>query len=123
MTKQILTLQGELPAINEILAASKSHYSHYARVKRHNTTRVALECLSQKIKPIDSPIAILFAHYRPNKRKDPDNVAGGAQKMTLDGLVQGKIIPDDTMKYIQSIHHSFFVDAENPRIEVILYAG
>ena len=44
MTKQTLTLHGELPAINEIIAASKSHYSKYARVKRANTNLVALEC-------------------------------------------------------------------------------
>ena len=122
MTKQTLTLHGELPAINEIIAASKSHYSKYARVKRANTNLVALECRVQELKPIDKPVSILFAHYRKSKRKDPDNVAGGAQKMILDGLVTAGVLPDDTMKYIKSLHHTFIIDKVKPRIEVVIYA-
>jgi len=115
---QTLILAGELPALNEIIAASKTHWSRYSRVKRGNTQIVALECRAQRLKPVDAPVKIVFRHYRPNRRKDPDNVAGGAQKAILDGLVKAKILPDDTMRYISSLHHYFQIDRKKPRIEV-----
>ena len=118
LTTQTLILDGELPALNEIIAASKSHWSRYSRVKRGNTQIVALECRAQKLKPVDAPVEVIFRHYRPNRRKDPDNVAGGAQKAILDGLVKAKILPDDTMRYISSLHHYFMIDRKKPRIEV-----
>jgi Holliday junction resolvase RusA-like endonuclease len=121
LTNQTLILDGELPALNEIIAASKTHWSRYSRVKRGNTQIVALECRAQKLKPVDAPVDVIFKHYRPNKKKDPDNVAGGAQKAILDGLVKARILPDDTMRYISSLHHYFEIDRKKPRIEVQIY--
>ena len=118
LRNQTLILDGELPALNEIIAASKTHWSRYYRVKRGNTQIVALECRAQKLKPVDAPVYVIFKHYRPNKKKDPDNVAGGAQKAILDGLVKARILPDDTMRYISSLHHYFEIDKKKPRIEV-----
>ena len=42
--------------------------------------------------------------------------------MILDGLVTAGVLPDDTMKYIKSLHHTFIIDKVKPRIEVVIYA-
>lgn len=120
--RQVLRLQGELPALNEIIGASKAHWSNYARVKRQNTYLVALQCRAQHLSPIDGPVEISFLHYRPSRKKDPDNVAAGAQKMILDGLVKAAILPNDTMQYVAALHHAFEVDRDNPRIDVLIEA-
>ena len=118
---QKLDLEGSLPAINEIIANSKTHWSKYSRIKKNNTSVVALACLSQRIKPIEKSVKILFSHYCKNKRRDPDNVAGGSQKIILDGLVKAEILKNDTFEFVNSLHHEFELDKKNPRIEVFLY--
>lgn len=117
---QILTLPGELPALNEILAASKSHWRRYAANKRANTRLVWAEARAQRLQQITGAVDVTFRHYRPNRRKDPDNVAAGASKCILDGLQEAGVLPGDGMKWIGSLHHLFEIDKENPRIVVEL---
>tara|TARA_R110000803_G_scaffold4759_2_gene15907 strand:- start:1667 stop:2038 length:372 start_codon:yes stop_codon:yes gene_type:complete len=114
---QTLVLPGELPALNEILSA---HWRRYAAVKRANTRMVWAEAMAQKLTRINGAVDVVFLHYRPNRRKDPDNVAAGASKCILDGLIKAKILPDDGLKWISSLHHDFEIDKANPRIEVTL---
>ena len=121
MKTQTLILEGQLPAINEIIANSKTHWANYSRVKRGNTNLIALQCKTQRLKTFEHPVGIVFNHYRPNKRKDPDNVAGGAMKVILDGLVKAGILKDDTMDFVKCLHHTFNIDKVNPRIEVVFY--
>jgi hypothetical protein len=66
------------------------------------------------------PIRLAFRWYLKNKRKDPDNVAF-AKKYVLDGLQMGGVIEGDSMKYIQGWQEEFFVDKENPRVEVSIF--
>ena len=121
MKKQTLILEGQLPAINEIIANTKKHWANYSRVKRGNTNLIAIECKSQRLEPFINPVGIVFNHYRPNRRKDPDNVAGGAMKVILDGLVKAEILQNDTMEYVKCLHHTFTIDKVKPRIEVVFY--
>ena len=121
MKRQTIILDGELPAINEIIATTKSHWSKYSRVKKANTNIVAAEALKQKLNPIINRADIVFFHYRKNKRKDPDNVAGGAAKIILDGLVKSGVLKNDTMEFVNTLVHCFEICKKNPRIEVILY--
>ena len=121
MNRQTLILDGELPAINEIIATTKSHWSKYSRVKKANTNIVAAEALKQKLSPISNRVDIVFFHYRKNKRKDPYNVAGGAAKIILDGLVKSGVIKNDTMEFVNTLVHCFEICKQKPRIEVMLY--
>lgn len=121
MKPQQLILDGQLPAINEIIATTKSHWSKYSRVKKANTNIVASQALGQKLRPITNKVDIVFFHYRPSRRKDPDNVAGGAMKVILDGLVKAGVLKNDTMEFVNTLCHCFEVDKKNPRIEVLIY--
>jgi hypothetical protein len=117
---QTLELDGTLPDLNTIIKLAKSHYKVYANNKRVNTQLVAYECKIQKLQPIEGISTFHFAHYRPNRRVDPDN-ATAAQKYILDGLIVAKILPDDSMRYVKTLVHTFDICKKNPRILVTIY--
>jgi len=114
---QNFTVPGTLPALNEIIKASKSHHMAYANLKKDYTALVMIH--AQKLKPVDRA-DFEITWYCKDRRKDPDNVAGGGLKMLLDGLVKAKILKDDGWSQIGSITHKFEIDKTNPRVEVVL---
>lgn len=112
------TIKGELADINQIVKKSKQHYGSYATLKKNNTALVALSARNlPKIKSAD----FVITWYSKNRRKDPDNIAGGGTKMLLDGLVKAGKLENDGWKQIKSITHHFKIDKQNPRIEVQIY--
>src|SRR5690625_3020649 len=112
------TIPGELPDMNKIIKASKSHYMAYSTLKKDYTALVQMSAGSlTKIEKADFEIT----WYCKNKRKDPDNVAGGGIKFLLDGLVKAGVLDNDGWKEVNSVKHIFKVDKNNPRVEVIIH--
>ena len=107
-------IPGKLPGLNEIIDAAKSHYGEYARMKETYTSMVAW--LAKRL-PKHEKVALIITWYEPNRRRDPDNIAGGT-KFICDGLAAAETIPDDSQKHVKGIVHQFRVDKVNPRIEV-----
>ncbi len=108
-----------LPGMNEIIAAAKSHHMAYAVMKRKNTDDIVW--LIKRLPRYDT-VDITIAWYEPNMRRDIDNISAG-QKFMLDALVKAGVIEDDSQKYVKSIKHQFYVDKDNPRIELTLERG
>ena len=110
-------IKGELPTMNQIIAASKKHHMVYANMKKDYTALVQISAASlPKIERADFEIT----WYCKDKRKDPDNITGGGVKFLLDGLVKARILQNDGWKEIGEIKHHFEIDKRNPRIEVEL---
>jgi len=107
-------IPGRLPGLNEIVAAAKSHFGAYAKMKYKHTTAIAW--LAKKL-PTYKRVDLVITWHEPDQRRDPDNIMAG-QKFILDGLVAAKVIPNDNQKHIVSIVHRFRVDKQNPRVEV-----
>src|SRR5699024_4322697 len=114
MTK--FTIPGELPTLNEIIAASKSHHMQYANMKKDYT---ALVMIHAKGLPKMEWADIEITWYCKDRRKDLDNVMTG-QKFILDGLVKAGVLRNDGWAQIGDIQHRFLVDKQNPRVEVRL---
>ena len=111
-----IIIPGELPDLNAIIAASKSHYGKYSRLKAEYTNLVVW--LSKSLPPMDR--VYISCHWIcKDKRRDMDNVAVGI-KFILDGLVKAGVLKNDGWKQIAGIGHRFSVDKDNPRVEVIL---
>lgn len=118
---QKIVIPGELPDFNTIIKKSKSHWSKYAAFKHKYTFDVALIIRSQKLKPVKKyPIKIKFCFYCKGQRKDPDGISSGARKVILDSLKVAQIIIDDGFKYIAGFTDEFYLDKNNPRIEVFI---
>ena len=116
---QKLIVKGDLPSLNQVIAASKKHWSHYAKEKKRWTNTVYAEALSQKLKPVSGPVWIRCEHYLKNRRVDPDNKAIGL-KYVLDGLQVAGVLPEDNMDWIIGFIHTLAIDKDNPRLEVYL---
>jgi len=114
MKKVKIVINGELPALNEIIDASKGHWGQYSKMKKFYTSvvRKAVESLPS-IEKADFEIT----WFCKNKRKDKDNIMGG-QKFIFDGLVDAGVLKNDGWSQIGDISHLFEVDKANPRIEV-----
>lgn len=111
-----IVIPGEMPGLNEIVAAAKSHYAVYAEQKKDNTWLVQL---SARNKPKMARVAVTCTWYAKNRRRDPDNISAGV-KYILDGIVAAGILKNDGWRQIKSISHTFAVDKHSPRVEVEL---
>ena len=111
-----IVIEGEMPGMNKIIAAAKSHYGAYAKIKKENTESVAW--VAKKI-PKKERVYLDITWYCKNKRRDPDNIAG-AIKFILDGLVEAGVIANDGWKENGGWSNKFEVDKENPRVEIII---
>ena len=110
------TIPGTLATMNEIVAASKKHPMVYANMKKDFT---ALVMIHARNLPKVGKSDFVITWYCKDKRKDPDNIAGGI-KCLMDGLVKAKVLDNDGWKQVNSITHYFKVDKANPRIEVLI---
>ena len=116
--EQKLIIKGGLAATNEIINKNRTHYHAGAKQKKHNTNIVYYECLAQKLKPFTKQIDLNVIFYCKNKRKDKDNILGGAIKFILDGMIKAGIIVNDGWKEIGKFNFDFRIDKDNPRIEI-----
>ena len=64
-------------------------------------------------------VIIKINWYEANKKRDLDNISF-AKKFILDGLQQIKVLENDGWKQIAGFEDKFFIDAKNPRVEVII---
>lgn len=111
------TVHGELPTLNKVIAASKSHYGVYSKMKKKYTQLVKD---SAEGLPAIQSANFHITWYCKNRRSDPDNHASGI-KFILDGLVEAGILPNDGWNEVLSISHSFQIDKANPRVEVEIF--
>lgn len=111
-----LVIPGELPGLNEIIAASKQHYGTYATMKKDYSWMVKL--LARGLPRLEQ-VEVVCNWYCKNRKRDPDNVAAGV-KFILDGIVAAGVLPNDGYAQVTGIIHRFYVDKSNPRVEVEL---
>ena len=103
-----IIIQGELTDLNKYINAERRNRFIGAKIKKDNTNKVIQQTLN--VKPFeDYPAHIHIDWYTKNSRVDPDNSAFSL-KFFLDGLVENKILIDDSRKFITSLSHNFFVD-------------
>ncbi|MEN6587639.1 MAG: hypothetical protein ABFE02_16490 [Sulfuricella sp.] len=113
-----LTIPGRLPDMNDYSDAERAHWRKAAQMKRETQDFVGWAIKRQL--PglrIERPVAITFAWYEPNRRRDKDNIAF-AKKFIQDALVEAGVLANDGWRNIVRTSDSVAVDASNPRVEV-----
>lgn len=114
------SIEGELVDLNTYIKALNSNRYSGNSIKQSETERVYYEIIQQKIKPVkDYPVHIEFHWYSKDKKKDIDNVAF-SKKFINDGMVMANLLENDSRKYISGFSDKFYIDKDNPRIEVII---
>lgn len=109
-------IEGTLPTMNEIIDASKSHWSVYRKIKEDYTNLVAWSIKDKR--PL-TKVNIIITWYCKDMRQDKDNIIAGT-KMILDGIVKAGVLKNDGWKEVGDILHTFKIDKKEPRIHVRL---
>ena len=114
------TIQGRLPSLNDYCKAERSGYHAANNMKHSYQTLISAYIRRARLKPIKYPVKIIYRFYEENKKRDKDNVSGIAHKFVQDALVESGILKDDGWDYVVGFSDEFYIDRENPRIEITL---
>lgn len=117
---QRFTYYGKLPGMNDYTSAQRGNRFHGYHMKASSQNALQWQIRACKLKPIKSPVRLVYSFYEPNRRRDLDNISGFAHKVIQDALVTTGILQGDGWKHIRGYTDIFAVDAKNPRIEVEL---
>jgi len=119
---QEFVIPGVLPQLNDVVRASKGHWSSYAREKKKTENAIIAYIKQQKLSPIEGKVYFHFTWYSPDYKVDPDNMAF-AKKYIIDSLVRAGILPSgDGRKTVAGWIDDFpEKDPERPRIEVSIF--
>lgn len=117
---QKFIIEGRLPTLNEYI--NKCRYNKFAgnTFKKKYQEYIESCILFYQIKPMNK-VNIIYKFYEKNKRRDKDNVSSFARKVINDALQEAQVLSNDNWQCIRTLTDEFFLDKENPRIEVELY--
>lgn len=111
------TIEGELPTLNEYIAAERGNRFAASRMKRDWTEIVRASAWN--VKPCTKPAIVHCTWVMRNARKDLDNVRF-ATKFVLDGLQAAGVIRGDGQRYVVGLSDTFLIDRDRPRVEVTI---
>lgn len=118
------TIKGTLPVLNDYLKAERSFHKGHScgNDMKQNYQMVICNAIRMQLKrtQIEKQVKVFTRYYEPNRKRDPDNIAGVAHKFILDSLQKCKVIANDGWENIKGFEDEFFIDKKNPRIEVTL---
>ncbi|MFQ7507268.1 RusA family crossover junction endodeoxyribonuclease [Anaerobutyricum hallii] len=116
-----LMIPGKLDNLNDYITACRTNQYKGAKVKHKNENRVIQAIYEQLGRlRIKKPVYMTYAWYEPNKRRDLDNVSSFGRKVIQDALVETRVLENDGWKNIVGFQDNFYIDADNPRVEVVI---
>lgn len=123
-----LVIKGRMPDLNDYLHGERIAIRKNGKfttkgnvLKQENQKKVVVSVRSQLMGiHINKPVKLHYDFYEQDKRRDQDNVSSFARKVIQDGLVKGGLLENDGWKNISGSSELFYVDKDNPRIEVII---
>ena len=116
------TIKGRLASLNEYTLKCRGNKYAGAKVKKENEAKVGQAALcSQSMNNVNisGKVHITFKWYEQNKRRDLDNIAF-AKKFIQDALVELGYLQGDGWQHIVGFTDEFYIDKNNPRIEVLI---
>lgn len=114
--RQTLIISGRLPGLNDYTKANRANRYAGATMKK-DAQEMIWANIAISAKPMSGKVRLDFRWYEANTRRDLDNICF-AKKFILDTLVDHKIIEADDWRGVEGFTDSFYVDKDEPRIEV-----
>ncbi len=120
MTKKIsFTIDGKLHSLNEYIGACRCNAYKGASMKRKDQRYIKTRLNAfRSTGTLTTPCRVIYRWYEPNKRRDLDNISSYGRKVIQDTLVECGILYDDGWKQVIGFKDEFYIDKDNPRIEV-----
>lgn len=110
-----------MPCLNDYIhACGKS--PHVGGKMKRDYQLIASNAIRKQIGKvrITNPVKIHYRFFEADMRRDPSNLASFFVKVFEDSLQQCGVLPNDGWFNIAGYSQDFFVDKENPRIEVTI---
>lgn len=118
--KATLIITGSLPSLNEYTKACRGNKFAGANMKKAAEQIISFNIKQQIKEPFVGKVKLAFRWYCKDKRQDPDNICF-AKKFIFDALVTNAVIEADGWRCVIGFTDDFFLDKENPRIEVDIH--
>lgn len=123
-----LIIDGTLPNLNDYLKAERQTFrkggmfTTKGNELKHDTQDLIIWQIRKQLKGlhINNPVILKYDFYEPNKKRDLDNISAFAHKVVQDSLVLAGVLNNDGWKEIISYIDQFYLDKENPRIELTI---
>lgn len=117
----LLVIPTRLNNLNDYITADWTNRYKGAAMKARNEAlvKVAIKQQMRSIR-IERPVYMEYTWYERNKRRDLDNISSFGRKVIQDALVQTRVLVNDGWNEIVGFSDQFYVDAANPRIEVLI---
>lgn len=118
-----LLIRYRLPSLNDVIDANRRDKHEGNRMKREVQEIIGQYIRVSRSKKWLSPVAtegnVVFIEWREaNRKRDADNVQSSA-KFILDALVLHKILPNDTRRWVEQVHHRI-VDSDESGVVVYI---
>lgn len=94
-----------IQGLNEVIQQSRASAMAAAATRKLQLGKVALLARQDGLCRLDDGASFTFVHVEPNRKRDPDNFCGAAQKLILDGLQKAGVLPNDGWTHVHSIQH------------------
>lgn len=92
----------------------------YTAMKAQWATRVQAHVREQRVEPCPNGAHVVFRIVEVDRRRDPDNLASGAMKFVLDGLVKAGVLKNDGWSGVLSLGFEFDINPNKGSVEVTL---
>lgn len=117
----LLIIQGRLDNLNDYISAERTNRYNGAQMKSRSEA-VVINAVRQCMRgvKIEKPVYMEYTWYERNKRRDLDNISSYGRKVIQDSLVYAHVLKNDGWEEITGFSDKFYVDAKNPRIEVLI---
>lgn len=112
-------IDGELMDLNKFINYQRANRFGGANAKKKETMKCANAFAPIRAKKLKLPITLKIDWYCKDKRKDKDNIRFGV-KFIQDGMIECGLLKNDGWNEINGYQDAFYVDKENPRIEIEL---
>ena len=115
------TIVGRLDGLNDYTSANRTNPYKGSKMKA-DAEKTIMYSIRQQLHRLNitKPVRLKYEFWEPNKRRDLDNISAFAHKVIQDSLVKTGILLNDSWDYIVGYSDFFYVDKNNPRIEVTL---
>lgn len=109
---------GRLASMNDYINKCRANVYVGNKFKKNYEDIVCIAIMQTQREEFTKTVSITYRFYEPNTRRDIDNINGFAHKVINDALQKMDIIKNDNQKYVKELKDYFYIDKENPRIEV-----
>lgn len=119
-TRKTLIIKGRLDNLNDYTNECRANKYAGNKCKARNEEYIT-DFINEQLAGVHFQ-GKTYLHFRwiePNRNRDLDNVCF-AKKFILDALVRSKVIETDGWRGVWGFTDEFDVDADDPRIEVVI---